>query len=50
MRVLVIGQGGREHALVKALYFSPSVTEVHIAPGSDGILRGNFRHVSSISI
>lgn len=37
MRVLVIGQGGREHALVKALYFSPSVTEVHIAPGSDGI-------------
>lgn len=37
MRVLVIGQGGREHALVKALYFSPSVTEVHIAPGSDGM-------------
>lgn len=37
MRVLVIGQGGREHALVKALYFSPSVTEVHIAPGSEGM-------------
>lgn len=37
MRVLVIGQGGREHAMVKALYFSPSVTEVHIAPGGDGI-------------
>ncbi|MBY0384204.1 phosphoribosylamine--glycine ligase [bacterium] len=37
MRVLVIGQGGREHALVRALYFSPSVTEVHAAPGSDGM-------------
>jgi phosphoribosylamine---glycine ligase len=37
MRVLVIGQGGREHALVRALYFSPSVTEVHAAPGSEGM-------------
>jgi phosphoribosylamine---glycine ligase len=37
MRVLVIGQGGREHALVKALYFSPSVTEVHALPGSAGM-------------
>jgi len=37
MRVLVIGQGGREHAMVRALHFSPTVTEVHIAPGSDGI-------------
>lgn len=37
MRVLVIGQGGREHAFVRALHFSPSVTEVHVAPGSDGM-------------
>jgi phosphoribosylamine--glycine ligase len=37
MRVLVIGQGGREHAMVRALHFSPSVTEVHVAPGSDGM-------------
>jgi phosphoribosylamine---glycine ligase len=37
MRVLVIGQGGREHALVRALYFSSSVTEVHAAPGSEGM-------------
>ncbi|MCB9073226.1 MAG: phosphoribosylamine--glycine ligase [Bdellovibrionaceae bacterium] len=37
MRVLVIGQGGREHALVKALYFSPTVTEVHALPGNPGI-------------
>ena len=37
MRVLVVGQGGREHALVRALHLSPSVTEVHAAPGSDGM-------------
>lgn len=37
LKVLVIGQGGREHALVKALKSSPSVSEVHCAPGNDGI-------------
>lgn len=37
MNVLVIGQGGREHALVRVLRVSPSVTKVHALPGSDGI-------------
>lgn len=37
MNVLVVGQGGREHALVKALKASPSVVAVHALPGSDGI-------------
>lgn len=37
MRFLVLGQGGREHAIIRALKFSPSVTEVHACPGSDGI-------------
>lgn len=37
MKTLVIGQGGREHALAKALHLSNSVTEVHAVPGSDGI-------------
>lgn len=48
MRVLVIGQGGREHAMVRALHFSPSVTEVHIAPGSDGITEA-IRHVIDVA-
>ncbi|MCB0407601.1 MAG: phosphoribosylamine--glycine ligase [Bdellovibrionales bacterium] len=37
MKTLVIGKGGREHAIVKALKLSPSVTEVHAIPGSSGM-------------
>ena len=37
MKVLVIGTGGREHAIALALAADPSVTEVHAAPGNPGI-------------
>ena len=37
MRTLVIGTGGREHALARALSLDPAVTEVHAAPGNPGI-------------
>lgn len=37
MKTLVIGTGGREHALALALSRDPAVSEVHAAPGNPGI-------------
>ena len=37
MRVLVLGAGGREHALAWAVSQSPLVSEVICAPGNAGI-------------
>ena len=37
MRVLVLGSGGREHALVRALARDSAVTSLHAAPGNPGI-------------
>lgn len=37
MKVLVVGSGGREHALAWAIARSSSLTELHAAPGNPGI-------------
>jgi phosphoribosylamine--glycine ligase len=37
LRVLVVGAGGREHALVSVISASPLCLEVHAAPGNPGI-------------
>jgi phosphoribosylamine---glycine ligase len=36
MRVLIIGSGGREHALAWAISASPLLTELFVAPGNPG--------------
>ena len=39
MKILVIGSGGREHAIVRKLKESPQVEKVYCAPGNGGISR-----------
>lgn len=37
MNILMIGSGGREHALIKKLLESPKCTKIYCAPGNGGI-------------
>ena len=46
MKVLVIGSGGREHAIAWKLALSPKVQQVFVAPGNGGTLTsGNLKTV-----
>lgn len=48
MKVLVIGSGGREHALAWKLYQSPRCTQVFVAPGNPG--SANEEGIENIAI
>lgn len=37
MKILLLGGGGREHALGRSLAADPDVTELHVAPGNPGL-------------
>ena len=37
MKILLVGSGGREHALALGLKADKSCTELHVAPGNPGI-------------
>ena len=37
MKLLVVGGGGREHAIIKSLKKNPAVTEIFALPGNGGI-------------
>ncbi len=48
MKILVIGSGGREHALAWKLAQSPRVSEVIVAPGNAGTAReGRCRNIAA---
>ena len=49
MNVLLIGSGGREHALATGLSADKSVTELHVAPGNPGISNLATLHPLNIS-
>ena len=39
MKILVVGGGGREHAIIKKLKENPQVTEIFACPGNGGIAK-----------
>ena len=39
MKIMVVGGGGREHAIIKKIKENPQVTELYALPGNGGIAK-----------
>jgi phosphoribosylamine---glycine ligase len=49
MKILLVGSGGREHALGLGLYADPACTSLHVAPGNPGIAEFAQCHALDVS-
>ena len=49
MRILVVGSGAREHALLRAFARDPAVSQLHVAPGNGGTGRLASAHPVQVS-
>ena len=49
MKILLVGSGGREHALGLGLHADPACTSLHVAPGNPGIAEFAQCHAIDIS-
>jgi phosphoribosylamine--glycine ligase len=49
MKILLVGSGGREHALALGLQADPACTELHCAPGNSGTSQIATNHPISVS-
>jgi phosphoribosylamine--glycine ligase/phosphoribosylformylglycinamidine cyclo-ligase len=50
LRVLVVGNGGREHALAWKLSQSPLVDTVYVAPGNGGTGLGDTSKIVNVNV
>lgn len=50
LRILVVGNGGREHAFAWKLSQSPRVDAIFVAPGNGGTGRGASSKITNVNI
>lgn len=50
LRILVVGNGGREHAFAWKLSQSPSVDVVYVAPGNGGTGLGTSSKITNVAL
>lgn len=50
MNLLVLGGGGREHAIIKALRKNPSINRIYCTPGNDGMDGGTAFPIAADAI